>query len=123
MFVRGAAPEARSPHKQRGTVPPMIAYVSTMRAQPGKREELLAILQELVATADTDEPGTLAYTFHTVDDDPDLVISYELFADEDALAVHRDSAAVARVLPQLRGVTLPGSVQRLVPAIGKGLAQ
>jgi quinol monooxygenase YgiN len=62
------------------------------------------------------------YTFHTVDDDPDLVVSYELFADDDALASHRDSPTVARVVPELRAVTMPGSVQRLVPTIGKGLA-
>jgi quinol monooxygenase YgiN len=97
--------------------------MSTLRAQPGRRDEVLTILQELVATAEADEPGTLQYTFHVVDDDPDLVISYELFTDEDALAVHRDSPTVARVVPQLRAVTLPGSVQRLVPAIGKGLVQ
>jgi quinol monooxygenase YgiN len=97
--------------------------MSTMRAQPGRRNELLAILEELVATAEVDEPGTLMYTFHTLDDDPDVVVSYELFADDNALAVHRDSATVTRVLPQLRAITLPGSVQRLVPAIGKGLSQ
>jgi quinol monooxygenase YgiN len=100
----------------------VIAYMSTMCAQPGRREELLAILRELVATAEADEPGTLVYTFHTVDDDPDLVVSYELFADHDALVAHRDSPTVARVMPELRAVTRPGSVQRLVPAIGKGLA-
>ncbi len=97
--------------------------MSTMRAQPGRRDELLAILGELVAAAEADEPGTLAYTFHTVDDDPDAVISYELFANDAALAAHRDSATVTRVLPKLRAVTVPGSLQRLVPAIGKGLAQ
>ena len=101
----------------------VIAYVSTMRAQPGRRAELLACLQQLVAEAERAEPGTLAYTFHTVDDDPDVVISYELFADEAALVVHRDSDAVARVLPEMRKVMLPGSVQRLVPVIGKGIAQ
>ena len=69
------------------------------------------------------EPGTLVYTFHTVDDDPDIVVSYELFTDQDALAVHRDSPTVTRVIPELRAITSPGSVQRLVPAIGKGLAQ
>jgi quinol monooxygenase YgiN len=63
------------------------------------------------------------YTFHTVDDDPDIVVSYELFTDQDALAAHRDSPAVARAIPELRALTSPGSVQRLVPAIGKGLAQ
>ena len=97
--------------------------MSTMRARPGRRAELLAILRELVATAEADEPDTLVYTFHTVDDDPDVVVSYELFTDQDALAVHRDSPTVARVITELRAVTLPGSVQRLVPTIGKGLAQ
>jgi len=97
--------------------------MSTMRALPGRRDELLAILRRLVATAQADEPGTLVYTFHTVDDDPDVVVSYELFTDQDALAVHRDSASVARAIPELRAVTMPGSVQRLVPAIGKGLPQ
>jgi quinol monooxygenase YgiN len=101
----------------------VIAYMSTMRAQPGRREDLLAILQELVGAAEADEPGTLIYSFHTLDDDPDVVVSYELFADEAALAVHRDSAIVARVVPQLRAITLPGSLQRLVPTIGKGLPQ
>ena len=96
--------------------------MSTMRAQPGRRDELLTILHALVATAEADEPGTLVYTFHTVDDDPDLVVSYELFADDDALAVHRASPTVARVLPELRAVTMPGSVRQLVPTIGKGLA-
>ena len=97
--------------------------MSTMRALPGRRDELLAILRRLVATAEADEPGTLVYTFHTVDDDPDIVVSYELFTDQDALAVHRDSPTVTRVIPELRAITSPGSVQRLVPAIGKGLAQ
>jgi quinol monooxygenase YgiN len=100
----------------------MIAYMSTMHAKPGMRADLLALLAELVEVAERDEPGTLAYAFHTVDDEPDTVVSYELFADEDALVQHRDSETVASVMPRLRAVTEPGSVRRLVPAIGKGLA-
>jgi quinol monooxygenase YgiN len=99
----------------------VIAYVSTLRAKPDRRDDLLALLGELVTVAARDEPGTLAYTFHTVDDDPDVVISYELFSDEGALSAHRDSDVVARVVPRLREMTEPGSVRRLVPAIGKGL--
>jgi quinol monooxygenase YgiN len=101
----------------------MIAYMSTMRAKPGRRADLLALLAELVEAAERDEPGTLAYTFHTVDDEPETVVSYELFANEGALAVHRDSGAVTSVIPRLRTITEPGSVRRLVPAIGKGLPQ
>jgi quinol monooxygenase YgiN len=100
----------------------VIAFVSSMRAQPGRRAELLAILQDLVDEAERDEPGTLTYTFHTVDDDPDAVISYELFTDDAALEVHKKSEAVAAAIPKLRAVTVPGSVQRLVPAIGKGFS-
>ena len=98
----------------------MIAYSSTMHARPGRRDELLALLQELVDVAIADEPGTITYIFHTVDDEPDTVISYELFTDEAALAVHRDSPTVERILPRLRELTTPGSVRRLDPAIGKG---
>lgn len=83
--------------------------MSTMRALPGRRDELLAILRRLVATAEADEPGTLVYTFHTVDDDPDIVVSYELFTDQDALAVHRDSPAVARAIPERPTRTAPRS--------------
>ena len=87
-------------------------------------EDRIALLAAFPLLApEADEPGTLVYTFHTVDDDPDVVVSYELFTDQDALAVHRDSPTVARVITELRAVTLPGSVQRLVPTIGKGLAQ
>jgi (4S)-4-hydroxy-5-phosphonooxypentane-2,3-dione isomerase len=94
-----------------------------MRAQPGRRADLLAILQTLVDDATRNEPGTLTYTFHTVDDDPEAVISYELFADETALDAHKNSAAVAAAIPKLRAVTVPGSVQRLVPTIGKGFGE
>jgi quinol monooxygenase YgiN len=93
-----------------------------MRAQPGRRADLLAVLQTLVDDAEHNEPGTLMYTFHTVDADPDAVISYELFTDESALDAHKNSTAVAAAIPKLRAVTVPGSVQRLVPVIGKGLA-
>ena len=65
---------------------PVIAYMSTIHAKAGRRADLLALLAELVEAAERDEPGTLAYTFHTLDDEPDTVISYELFADDAALA-------------------------------------
>jgi quinol monooxygenase YgiN len=92
-----------------------------MRAHPGRRAELLELLRELVDAASTGEPGTLVYVMHEAADDSDTGVSYELFADDAALAVHRDAPAVARVLPQLRATSEPGSVRRLVPAVGKGL--
>jgi len=72
-----------------------------MRAQPGKRAELLELLRELVDAAAADEPGTLVYVMHEAADDPDTVVSYELFAGEAALEAHKASPAVAAVMPRL----------------------
>jgi len=98
----------------------VISYVVEMTAQPGRRDELLALLQELVDAA-AGEPGTLVYAFHTVDDEPDTVFSYELFAGEDALVAHRDGAAVARLLPRLGDVVASTRAWRGAPVMGKGL--
>jgi (4S)-4-hydroxy-5-phosphonooxypentane-2,3-dione isomerase len=92
-----------------------------MRAHPGRRAELLEVLRELVDTAAADEPGTLVYVMHEAADDPDLVVSYELFADDAALAAHRDSPVVASVMPRLRALIAEGSFRRLDPTLATGL--
>jgi (4S)-4-hydroxy-5-phosphonooxypentane-2,3-dione isomerase len=91
-----------------------------MRADAGRRAELLEVLRELVAAA-ADEPGTLVYVMHEAADDPDVVVSYELFADEAALAAHRDSALVASVMPRLNALIAEGSFRRLDPTLATGL--
>jgi len=92
-----------------------------MRAHPGRRAELLELLRELVDAAAADEPGTLVYVMHEAADDPDTVVSYELFADEAALSAHRDSAVVASVMPRLNELVAEGSFRRLDPAFATGL--
>ena len=92
-----------------------------MRAHPGRRAELLDLLRELVDAAATNEPGTLVYVMHEADDDPDVVVSYELFADEDALEAHKASATVASVMPRLGPLVAEGSFRRINPALATGL--
>jgi quinol monooxygenase YgiN len=92
-----------------------------MRAHPGRRAELLEVLRELVEAAAADEPGTLVYVMHEAADDPDVVVSYELFADDAALAAHRDSAVVASVMPRLNALIAEGSFRRLDPTFATGL--
>jgi quinol monooxygenase YgiN len=92
-----------------------------MRAHPGRRAELLEVLRELVDAAAADEPGTLVYVMHEAVDDPDVVVSYELFADEAALSAHRDSAVVAAVMPRLDALVAEGFFRRLTPALTTGL--
>jgi autoinducer 2-degrading protein len=98
-----------------------IAYTVTLRAVPGRREELVAALTELVEAAQ-DEPGTLVYAFHEDESDPDVVWSYELFAGDDALAAHRDTPLVSAVSGRLRALLAePAHARRGPPAVGKGL--
>jgi quinol monooxygenase YgiN len=92
-----------------------------MRAHPGRRAELLDLLRELVDAAASDEPGTLVYVMHEAVDDPDVVVSYELFADDAALVAHRDSPAVTSVMPRLNELVADGSFRRLIPALATGL--
>jgi quinol monooxygenase YgiN len=91
-----------------------------MRARAGRRAELLEILRELVNAA-AHEPGTLVYAMHEAADDTDTVVSYELFADEAALAAHKASPAVAAAMPRIEALMAEGSFRRLTPALETGL--
>ena len=92
-----------------------------MRAHPGRRAALLELLRELVDAAAVNEPGTLVYVMHEAADDPDTVVSYELFADEAALDAHKASPAVAAVMPRLGPLIAEGSFRRLAPILETGL--
>jgi autoinducer 2-degrading protein len=92
-----------------------------MRAQPGRRADLLELLRELVDAAAADEPGTLVYVMHEAADDADTVVSYELFADEAALEAHKASPVVTSVMPRLGALVAEGSFRRLTPALETGL--
>ena len=94
-----------------------------MRAHPGRRGELLELLRELVDAAAAEEPGTLVYVMHEAADDPDTVVSYELFADEAALEAHKESPVVAAVMPRLGALVVEGSFRRLTPALATGLPE
>lgn len=78
-------------------------YNIRLTARPGRRDELLGLFHEL-AVAAADEPGTLVYTFSTVDAEPDMVVTFELFADAAAVEAHKAAGAVRRVVPQLDGL-------------------
>jgi quinol monooxygenase YgiN len=93
-----------------------------MRARAGRRAELIEILRELVDAA-AREPGTLVYAMHEAADDPDTVVSYELFADEAALEAHQLSPAVTGAMPRLEPLLADASFRRLTPTLETGLPQ
>jgi len=100
----------------------MICFVSRMSAQPGRRDALLAALRPLVDAAVEDEPGTLLFVLNVLDGDPDAVISYEVFADADALAAHTAAPATAAFVAQMGDLlATPPEPLRVRPVMGKGL--
>ncbi|HUQ38810.1 MAG TPA: putative quinol monooxygenase [Acidimicrobiales bacterium] len=82
---------------------PPIAVHAKLTAQPGKRDELVTALQELVEATQS-EPGTLVYALHTSDSDENAVWFYELYPDQDARDVHGRSETMKAIGPKLAGL-------------------
>ncbi len=78
-----------------------IVIFTRLTAQPGRRDDLVAALEALGA-ATRNEPGAEVFVLHPARDEPDLVLGYEVFTDDDALAAHRASEHVAVIGPQLQ---------------------
>jgi quinol monooxygenase YgiN len=72
---------------------PGIVIFTRLHAAPGHAEQVMAAFEALHERA-ADEPGTLAFAIHVAADDPNVLLGYEVYADDDALAAHRDSDAV-----------------------------
>ena len=65
-----------------------ISLIATVKIQEGKMEDAKATLRKLIPIVKESEPGTLEYIPHTVKEDPNVIIFYEKYADEDALKAH-----------------------------------
>jgi quinol monooxygenase YgiN len=98
----------------------MIMYNIRLRAHPGRRDDVLAVMRDLAAEAER-EPGTLVYLFNTVDDDADAIISYEVFADAGALAIHQASPVLAEAMTKFGDLVASVDAKLGAPAFGKGL--
>jgi quinol monooxygenase YgiN len=67
----------------------VFTVLATLKLQPGKEEEAEAVLQELAARVEAEEPGTLAYIFHRVQNEPTRIVVFEVYRDEGAFDAHR----------------------------------
>lgn len=78
-----------------------VSVVARITAKEGRRNEVVAVLSKLVAATES-EPGTLAYSMHADDAEPDTVWFFELYADQAALAAHGASDTMKAVGTELR---------------------
>jgi quinol monooxygenase YgiN len=65
----------------------MISFTVRMRFKPEDREDIQRALRELTA-ASRKEAGCVSYIPHVLEDDPDTVLIYEQYADQEARDAH-----------------------------------
>jgi quinol monooxygenase YgiN len=98
-----------------------VAVLARIPAQPGKRDALVEALQAAIDNAET-EADTLLYILHTDPKDPDAVLFYELYTDQDALTAHGTSDAFKAIGATLREFAAGRpELTFLTPVLGKGL--
>jgi (4S)-4-hydroxy-5-phosphonooxypentane-2,3-dione isomerase len=73
----------------------MICLAVIYTFQPGKEEEAVGYLRELIP-ASRKEPGCRMYVVHRGKEDPRMFFIYEQYDDEAALEAHRNSSHFQR---------------------------
>ena len=65
----------------------MISFTVRMKFKPEDREVIHEALRDLTA-ASRKEPGCVSYIPHVLEDDPDTVVIYEQYVDQEARDAH-----------------------------------
>lgn len=69
----------------------MISFTVRMKFRSDDRARVAEILTAL-AQASREEPGCVAYIPHTVDGEPDTVVIYEQYRNQQAVEAHRGTS-------------------------------
>jgi quinol monooxygenase YgiN len=80
-----------------------VVIFTRLVAREGRFDELRAALAELTMSSRA-EPGCEVFAVHAARDEADVLLGYEVFRDDAALAEHRASEAVARARERLDGL-------------------
>jgi quinol monooxygenase YgiN len=71
-----------------GESSPMITQLAKFKLNMEKEAEGLQALQELCTAVEENEPGVLAYICHRSVKNPDELVFFEVYKDDEALAAH-----------------------------------
>lgn len=72
-----------------------LTVIAEVRAARGRGDALAAFLSEQVTAVLAAEPGCLAYSAHRSTTDPEMFVFYEVYADDAAFEIHRQSKHLA----------------------------
>lgn len=93
---------------------PAFAFVTHVRAKPGKRDELIAAnlrMQEVTA----DEDGVPIYVFHTSIESPDDFWYYDYYESQEASDAHNSTADFREVMGRIGDLAEVIEVVKLEP--------
>ena len=68
----------------------MVSFIVRFKFAPEDRAEIKDAVRILTEESRR-EPGCVTYVPHHSEDEPDTIVIYEQYRDENALAAHRDS--------------------------------
>jgi quinol monooxygenase YgiN len=71
-----------------GDMSKVITQTAAFRYDAAREADAIAALTELAAAVEANEPGVLAYIPHQVASDPTLIVFFEVYADQAAMANH-----------------------------------
>src|SRR5262249_25621363 len=82
---------ARGGHHSSGGDNSMIVLVAKYIVKPGQGDAVEAALHRIAPLVKAHEPGCTLYHANRAADNPDLFLLYEHYADQAALAAHRET--------------------------------
>jgi quinol monooxygenase YgiN len=91
----------------------MVSFTVRLKFAADERADIAETLRQL-AEASRKEPGCISYIPHQVEDDPDTIVIYEQYRDQDALAAHRAT-------PHFQKLAVGGLYQRMRERIVENL--
>ncbi|MEM9174887.1 MAG: antibiotic biosynthesis monooxygenase [Myxococcota bacterium] len=81
----------------------MHAFLTHMRAKPGKRDEVLRLTTEMLEQTQA-EAGIPVYIFSTAKDSPDDFYFYDLYESDAARTAHESTEKFKQTMPALMEV-------------------
>jgi quinol monooxygenase YgiN len=82
----------------------MIVLTAKYTVQPGKGAAVDAALKRMAPLVAESEPGCSLYQVSRSQDNPDLLLLYEVYADEAAIQAHRETPHFKEII---EGIVVP----------------
>jgi quinol monooxygenase YgiN len=83
-----------------------VVVIATLRPLPDRRDEVIAVMHDVIARVHAEDEGCLLYALHEA---PDRLVMVEKWSSPEALAAHGRGAAIAELGKRLDGLVEGGS--------------